>query len=103
MPKRIYLDYSATTPIDSMVLKAMMPYLRKEFGNPSSVHHWGQAAAAAIERARSQVAQALYCEVQQIVFTSGATEANNMVLQGVLAVFHGKNPHIITSAIEHES
>ena len=103
MPKRIYLDYSATTPIDSMVLKAMMPYLRKEFGNPSSVHHWGQAAAAAIERARSQVAQALYCEVQQVVFTSGATEANNMVLQGVLAVFHGKNPHIITSAIEHES
>ncbi|TSC56708.1 MAG: cysteine desulfurase [Parcubacteria group bacterium Greene0714_21] len=104
MRKRIYLDYAATTPLDPKVLKAMLPYLKKEYGNPSSSHSFGQAAKAAIEKAREQVAKFLSCNPLEVVFTSGATEANNLAIQGIIKPkSQNSKPHIITSQIEHES
>ena len=98
MPK-IYLDYAASTPIDPKVLRAMLPYLKKEFGNPSSVHSFGQSALAAIDEARQKVAGFLGCASNEIIFTGSATEANNLVLQGLAK----KGQHIITSQIEHDA
>ncbi len=100
MRKKIYLDYAATTPLDKDVLKAMLPYLKGEYGNPSSSHMLGQRAMAAIDNARSIVAGFLGCGLEEIVFTGSATEADNMAIRGVV---QGANPHIITSAIEHEA
>src|SRR3989338_7038806 len=103
MPKkRIYLDYSASTPVDPKVLSAMLPYLKREYGNPSSVHSFGQKAMAAIENARKIVADFLDCLPEEVIFTGVATEANNMAIWGVLKNFQTK-PHVIISAIEHES
>lgn len=102
--KRIYLDHSATTPMDKKVLGAMMPYFSSKFGNPSSIHAFGQEAATAVDRARGQAAKFLNCEVDEIIFTSGATEANNLAIRGLIkAVLRQgvKNPHIITTRIEH--
>ncbi len=107
MKKKIYLDYAATTPIDKKVLKAMAPYLKDSFGNPSSSHWFGQQTRAAIERARGIVSSFLNVRPQEVVFTSGATEANNLAIQGVArSVAQGKKKekvHIVTSQIEHES
>ncbi len=99
--KKIYLDYAATTPMDEEVLKEMMPYFLEKFGNPSSIHSFGQEALEAVDRARSQVAEFLGASPQEIIFTSGATESNNMVIKGILKASGLKNPHIITSSIEH--
>lgn len=101
MKKKIYLDFAATTPIDTKVLKAMAPYLKGAFGNPSSSHWFGQQARVAIEKARGAVASFLGASPQEIVFTSGATEANNLAIQGVARL--QQKPHIVTSQIEHES
>ena len=98
--KRIYLDYNASTPIAPKVLEAMMPYLTTKFGNPSSSHSFGVECRAAIEQARERVAILLGCEASEIVFTSGATESNNMVIKGI-AKAAGKGKHFITSQIEH--
>jgi len=97
---RIYLDYNASTPIAPKVLEAMMPYLSSKFGNPSSSHSFGVECRSAIEQAREQVANLLSCEASEIVFTSGATESNNMVIKGI-AKAAGKGKHFITSQIEH--
>jgi cysteine desulfurase len=97
---RIYLDYNASTPIAPKVLEAMMPYLTSKFGNPSSSHSFGVECRAAIEQARERVANLLGCEASEIVFTSGATESNNMVIKGI-AKAAGKGNHFITSQIEH--
>jgi len=97
----IYLDYNATTPIDKEVADAMLPYLYGNFGNPSSSHVLGVTAKNAIENARSQVAQLLNCEPEEIVFTSGGSESNNTVLKGVAYTYKNKGNHIITSQIEH--
>jgi len=97
---RIYLDYNASTPIAPKVLEAMMPYLTSKFGNPSSSHSFGVECRAAIEQARERVANLLGCEASEIVFTSGATESNNMVIKGT-AKAAGKGKHFITSQIEH--
>jgi cysteine desulfurase len=97
---RIYLDYNASTPIAPKVLEAMMPYLTSKFGNPSSSHSFGVECRAAIEQARERVASLLGCEASEIVFTSGATESNNMVIKGI-AKAAGKGKHVITSQIEH--
>jgi cysteine desulfurase len=97
---RIYLDYNASTPIAPKVLEAMMPYLTSKFGNPSSSHSFGVECRAAIEQAREQVANLLGCEASEIVFTSGATESNNIVIKGI-AKAAGKGKHFITSQIEH--
>lgn len=103
--QRVYLDYSATTPVDKKVLTAMMPYFSKRFGNPSSVHGYGQEALVALDRARHAVADMLGCLSQEVIFTGSATEANNLALHGVArTILERKKPvHIITSAIEHES
>ena len=101
MRKGIYVDYAATSPLDSSVLKAMMPYLKKEYGNPSSAHIFGQKARAAIESSREQVAKLLRAEPIEIVFTSGATEANNLAITGLVQSL-GK-AHVVVSEIEHES
>lgn len=107
MKKKIYLDYASTTPVDRKVLAVMMPYLKNAFGNSSSAHAFGQHTKAAIEKARGIVASFLNAHSQEIVFTSGATEANNLAIQGLvrsLAAGKGKEKvHVITSQIEHES
>lgn len=103
--KRIYLDYASSAPTDKKVLKEMMPYLKKEFGNASSLHAFGQHARAAIEKAREQVGSFLNCAPLEIVFTSGATEANNLAIFGVghARVQPLQKFHIVTTQIEHES
>lgn len=97
----IYLDYNATTPIDREAAQAMLPYLYEHFGNPSSAHAYGRAAHEAVSRARAQVAAALNCHPDEVIFTSGGTEANNMVIKGVAAAYRDRGRHIITSAVEH--
>jgi cysteine desulfurase len=98
--KPIYLDYNASTPVDPRVLDEMLPYLKERYGNPSSTHSFGAACRAGIEQARERLAALLGCEASEIIFTSGATESNNMVIKG-LAKAAGKGKHFITSRIEH--
>lgn len=98
--KRIYLDYNASTPIAPPVLEAMMPYLTTKYGNPSSSHPFGVECRAGIEQARERLANLLACEASELIFTSGATESNNMVIKGI-AKAAGKGKHFITSQIEH--
>ncbi len=95
----IYLDHNATTPVHPEVVAAMLPYLHDTFGNPSSAHVYGQHARAAVERARGQVASLLGCHPDEIVFTSGGTEANNLAIRGV--VERSPRRQIVTSAVEH--
>jgi cysteine desulfurase len=103
--KRIYLDYNATTPVDPQVLEAMLPYFSGEFGNASSIHTFGQQARGAVETAREQVAALLDARPQEIVFTSGGTEADNHAIFGVVRAAQAETsaPHVITTAIEHEA
>jgi len=103
---KIYFDHSATTPIDKKVLKEMASYFGEKFGNPSSIHSFGQAAMAGVDKAREQVAKFLNCEPGEIIFTSGATESDNLALRGVIKALKSqgiKNPHIITSLVEHDA
>jgi selenium donor protein len=99
--KPIYLDYNATTPLDPEVIAAMLPYLETGFGNPSSNHSFGREAKAAIENARMAVASLIDCAPDEIVFTSGGSEANNLALKGIVAASKTPSPHIITSVFEH--
>ncbi len=102
MLDRIYLDNSATTPLDPAVLEAMMPYLTSEFGNSSSIHTFGQKAKMAVDRARHQVAALLNAtRPNEIVFTSGGTESNNLAIRGLFQANTKHGKHIILSAIEH--
>ncbi|KFE68470.1 cysteine desulfurase family protein [Hyalangium minutum] len=96
----IYLDFNATTPVAPEVLEAMLPYLREEFGNPSSTHPYGRRARAAVERSREQVARLLDAHAEEILFTSGGTEANNLAIRGVMAA-QPERRHLLTSTIEH--
>ena len=98
----IYLDNHATTPVDPRVLDAMLPYLREKFGNASSRSHaFGWEAEKAVDRARGQVAALLGADPREIVFTSGATESNNLALRGAFAARRDERDHIVTSPIEH--
>ncbi|WP_302441909.1 cysteine desulfurase family protein [Colibacter massiliensis] len=99
--ERIYLDYAATTPLDERVLAAMMPYLTSEFGNPSSLHRFGQTARAAVQTARRQVATVLNVDAKDIVFTGGGTEADNLAVLGYLRASCPSGGHIVTTAVEH--
>lgn len=103
----IYLDNSATTPIDPEVLEAMLPYLKEEYGNPSSRHYTlAVNAEKAVEKAREQVANLINANPKEIIFTSGASESNNMIIKGVsdyLKFYENKGNHIITSTVEHKS
>nr|MBS0019233.1 cysteine desulfurase [Gammaproteobacteria bacterium] len=101
MTSALYLDYNATTPVAPEVADAMEPYLREHFGNPSSSHRFGQQARAAVEQARGQVAGLIGVDTDEIVFTSCATEANNLAILGAARALHGRGRHLITSAIEH--
>ena len=97
----VYLDYNATTPVAPEVADAIMPFLREQFGNPSSSHIYGQRAMEAVAMARRQVAVLLGATPDEIVFTGSATEANNLALAGVARALCGKKRHLVTSAIEH--
>ena len=100
----IYLDHHATTPVDARVLEAMLPFFTEKFGNASSrQHRFGWDAAEAVERARKQVATLIGAGTKEIVFTSGATEANNLVIKGVAKHRHGERDHMVTVATEHKA
>jgi cysteine desulfurase len=101
--KRVYLDYAATTPTHPEVVKAMLPYFTEMFGNPSSIYSYGQEAKEAIEAARAQVARLINARTEEIVFTSGGTEADNLALKGMAFANEAKGNHIITSTIEHHA
>ncbi len=101
--RRVYLDHSATTPVDRRVLEAMLPYLTEKFGNASSVHYFGQEARAAVDRARREVAALVNARPNEIVFLSGGTEANNLAVRGLAEASATHGRHIITSEIEHPS
>jgi len=96
-----YLDYNATTPHAPEVIEAMQPYLKEHFGNPSSSHGYGKGPKRAVEKARQQVAGLLQCLPEEIVFTSGGTEANNHAIQGIAWTMRDRGNHIITLAVEH--
>src|SRR6267378_3535962 len=100
---KVYLDYSATTPVDPRVVQAMLPYLTEKFGNASSVHYFGQEARAAVDRARRQVAALISARANEITFVSGGTEANNLAIRGLCEAADAHGRHIITSQIEHPS
>lgn len=102
--QRVYLDNAATTRVHPDVLQAMLPYFTEYYGNPSSPHTFAQEAAAGISRARSQVAKALNAvSPDEIIFTGGGSESDNMVLRGMAAAYASKGRHIITSAVEHHA
>jgi cysteine desulfurase len=101
--KRIYLDYAATTPTHPEVVKAMLPYFTEMFGNPSSIYSYGQEAKEAIENARAQVARLIGARSDEIVFTSGGTEADNFALKGIAFANEARCNHIITSTLEHHA
>ncbi len=99
--KKVYLDYAATTPVDPRVLKAMKPYFTEKFGNTMSLHSFGQEAKQALEESRETVADLMGANPQEIIFTSSATESNNLALKGIAFANKGRKKHIIISSIEH--
>jgi cysteine desulfurase len=99
----IYMDYAATTPTDQRVVEAMLPYFGEIYGNPSSLHGFGQEARAAMEGARAKIAAFLGAKPAEIVFTSGGTESDNFAIKGVAWANRKKGDHVITSAIEHHA
>ena len=103
MPSSIYLDHHATTPCDPRVVEAMLPCFTDVFGNASSPHAFGRAAAELVEHARGQVAGLLVCEPSEVVFTSGASEGNNLALKGVAEAYAERGRHIVTCVTEHRA
>lgn len=101
--RRVYLDNSATTRTDELVVEAMMPWLTNDFGNASSTHQWGQRARQAVEDSRRRVAKALNATPAEVVFLSGGTEADNLAIKGVALANEQRGRHVITSAIEHSA
>ena len=97
----IYLDYNATTPIDPVVVEAMLPYLTGYFGNPSSSHSYGHEAHKAVDTARAQVAQLLGCTAEEITFTGGGSESDNLAIRGIALAYQDVGNHIITQITEH--
>ena len=100
----IYLDYSATTPVDPRVAEKMIPYLVEKFGNPASRSHaFGWEAEAAVEEARAEVAKLVNADPKEIVWTSGATESNNLAIKGAAHFYSGKGKHVITVKTGHKA
>jgi cysteine desulfurase len=97
----IYCDYNATTPVDPRVVTTMLPYFWEQFGNPSSSHTYGLATHAAVDRARSQAAALLGCSPEEIIFTGGGSEADNLAIKGIAEVSQAQGNHIVTSRSEH--
>lgn len=100
---RIYLDNAATTPVRREVFEAMVPYLTDKYGNPSSIHSYGREARADLNRAREQVAAAIGAAPEEIIFTAGGSEADNLAIKGTALAMYGEKSHIITSAVEHHA
>jgi len=101
--RNIYLDHSATTPVDPRVLDAMLPYFTEHFGNASSLHRWGQNALRALDESRRSIAEILHCDPREIIFTSGGSESDNLALRGAALARRGKGNHIITTTLEHHA
>ena len=101
--KRIYLDYAATTPVRPEVIQAMLPYYADAFGNPSSLYSYGLESRQAIELARAKIAEAIGAKKEEIVFTGGGSEADNLAIKGVADANIRKGNHIITSVVEHHA
>ncbi|MBC7253489.1 MAG: cysteine desulfurase [Actinobacteria bacterium] len=101
--RKVYLDHYAATPLLPEVREAMLPYLGERYGNPSSLHGWGDAAREAVEEARSKVAALIGAQPEEIIFTSNGTEANNLAVKGIAAGSRRKGRHIVVSAVEHFS
>lgn len=109
--RRIYLDNSATTPVDPQVLEAMLPYFSDKFGNASSVHAFGQEARSAVDNSRHTIARFLNCKSTEVIFTSGGSESDNLAIKGIISyqitngneLTNRKKPHVITSAFEHHA
>jgi cysteine desulfurase len=101
--RKVYLDYTAAAPVLPEVFEAMLPYLRDIYGNPQSIHTWGDAAREAIENAREQVAALINASAEELIFTSSGSEANNLAIKGLAQAQASKGKHIIVSAIEHFS
>ncbi len=102
-PRTVYLDHSASTPTDARVLEAMLPYFSDVYGNGSSAHRFGRSAERAIESARESIARILNCKPEEIVFTSGGTESDNLALRGVAWACQAQGRHLVTSPIEHSA
>lgn len=103
MNRFVYLDHSATTPVDQKVLEAMLPFFSMDFGNPNSLHAWGRKARQAVDQARDEVSRLINAEPSEIIFTGGGSEADNIAIKGVAFAKKDKGRHIITSAIEHHA
>ncbi len=101
--RKVYLDHSATTPIDPEVFNEMLPFLKEHFGNPSSLHSWGRKARKAVEGARESVAKLISANPSEIIFTGGGSESNNLAIKGTALALQGKGKHIITSSVEHHA
>ena len=101
--RKVYFDHSATTPVDPLVVEAMLPFLNEKFGNPSSIHSYGREAKVALEEARESVAEFCNTRAADIYFTSGGTESNNMAIKGIAYELKNKGKHIITSKVEHHA
>ncbi|HIP43352.1 MAG TPA: cysteine desulfurase [Aquifex aeolicus] len=102
--KVVYVDHIATTPVAEEVIEAMLPYFRKKFGNPTSLHSFGQEAKDAVEKAREQIAQLINANIpEEIIFTSGGIEANNLAIKGIAKAYQRRGRHIVTTQIEHHS
>jgi cysteine desulfurase len=103
VPRTIYLDYNATSPMDPAVREAMLPFLGETWGNPSSVHHIGRKARALLDDARDRAAKFLGAKPSEIIFTSGGTESNNLAIFGAARLLKAKGKHLITSTVEHHA
>jgi cysteine desulfurase len=103
MPEPIYLDHSATTPVRAEVLEAMLPFFGPRFGNPSSTHRWGREARVALDEARERLARALGASADEICFTSGGTEADNLAVLGAWRALRQSRPAIVSTPIEHKA
>ncbi len=103
MPRTIYFDYNATTPLDPVVRDAMLPFLGEVWGNPSSVHHVGRKARSLLDDARDRASKFLGAKPSEIIFTSGGTESNNLAIFGASRMLKPKGRHLITSAVEHDA
>ncbi|RUM27921.1 MAG: cysteine desulfurase NifS [Aquifex sp.] len=102
--KVVYVDHIATTPVAEEVIEAMLPYFREKFGNPTSLHSFGQEAKKAVEKAREQIAQLINANIpEEIIFTSGGIEANNLAIKGIAKAYQRRGRHIVTTQIEHHS
>src|SRR5688500_7953929 len=103
MPQPVYLDHAATTPVREEVVEAMAPFWGPRFGNPSSVHRWGREARTALDEARERVARCLGAHSDEICFTSGGTEADNLAVLGVWRARRHERPAIVSTPVEHKA